>query len=412
MIDETKLDPILEESVPPVPEEAAGGTPDSPAPDPSPDEPAVAVQVPAPAEGPDPSAEEPSQGEEPVPMDDPAPAEGDDLTVVDIPLDDPAPVDEPTGPVMDPGRMVGPDRARSGRPRRGWNLGYFLREGFVSIFRHGLMSFAAVCMTVACLLIMGTFTLVAVNLDANLKELERSNEFSAYIDEALSDDQAKALEERLLQVPNVRSAQFVDRVDVLADFRAERSDEAGLFELLPDDTFRHRYRIHVDDLEQLQATVDAVEKVPGIATTSSFVDGAEGMLAVRNVAAGVAVILVAILAVVSLFIIANTLRLATFYRRDEIAIMRMCGATNGFICWPFVMEGAMLGLFSAALAFGLQWWVYNMIAGAVKSAGQLGFLVVAGFESLWPLVLGAFCASGLVIGVLGSLLAIRRFLRV
>lgn len=398
MIDETKLDSTPEEPV--SPETPDGAVADSAPGAPAPEEGAALTDDSAPAEV------------DAALLDASAPAEEPAVTVVDIPLDAPAPVDEPTGPVMDPGRMVGPDRARSGRPRRGWNLGYFLREGFVSIFRHGLMSFAAVCMTVACLLIMGTFTLVAVNLNANLQELERRNEFSAYIDEALSDDQAKALEARLLQVPNVRSAQFVDRADVLSEFRAERPDEEGLFELLPDDTFRHRYRIHVDDLEQLQATVDAVEKVPGVATTSSFVEGAEGMLAVRNVAAGVALILVAILAVVSLFIISNTLRLATFYRRDEIAIMRMCGATNGFICWPFVMEGAMLGLFSSALAFGLQWWVYDMIARAVKSAGQLGFLVVAGFDSLWPLVLGAFCVSGLVIGVLGSLLAIRRFLRV
>ncbi len=199
---------------------------------------------------------------------------------------------EETGstPVVDPGRMVGPNRTRNRRPRKRWNLGYFLREGFVSIFRHGLMSFAAVCMTLACLLIMGTFTLVAVNLDNNLKALEQSNEFSAYVDEALTDDQAKALGDDLLAVDNVRSAEFVDRLDVLAEFRAERADEAGLFDLLPDDTFRHRYLIRVYDLSRLQETVDAVKTVPGVANTSSFVEGAEGMLAVRNVAAGVALI--------------------------------------------------------------------------------------------------------------------------
>ncbi len=317
-----------------------------------------------------------------------------------------------TGPAMDPGRMVGPNRTRAKKPRRGWNLGYFLREGFVSIFRHGLMSFAAVCMTVACLLIMGTFTLVAVDLDANFKELERSNEFSAYVDESLSYSDARALENTLLALDNVRQAQFVDRQDVLADFRAQRPDDQGLFELLPEDTFRHRFLIHVEDLSRLQETVDAVRNVPGVANTSSFVEGAEGMIALRNVAAGVALILVAILAVVSLFIIANTLRLATFYRRDEIAIMRMCGATNGFICWPFVAEGAMLGLFSAALAFVLQWGIYNMIARAMATAGQLNFLVVVDFRLLWPGVLLSFCGGGLLIGVLGSLLAIRRFLKV
>lgn len=316
-------------------------------------------------------------------------------------------------PQLDPGRMKAgsPSRPRSHKHSRGWNIGYFIREGFVSIFRHGLMSFAAVCTTVACLLIMGTFSLVAVNLNANLEELEQQNEFLAYIDETLSLEQAQGLESALRGVPNVRDAEFVDRETVLAQFRAEREHENELYDLLPDDTFRHRFRVHVDDLERLDQTVKAVEAVSGIAKTSSSPEVAQAMVAARNVAAGVALILVAILAVVSLFIIANTLRLASFYRRDEIAIMKMCGATNGFIRWPFITEGALLGLFSALLAFGAQWWIYDMLAGAV-SAGQLGFLVVLSFQSLWRLTLGAFCGAGMVIGVLGSLLAIRRFLQV
>lgn len=315
-------------------------------------------------------------------------------------------------PRIDRSRMAGPDRARNGKTRKTWNLGYFIREGFTSIFRHGLMSFAAVCTTVACLLIMGTFSLVAVNLDANLAELERDNEFLAYVDDSLSDDQAKALEATLVELPNVRSVLFVDRVDVLEQFRAEREHENELYDLLPEDTFQHRYRIHVSEIAELEQTVERVKAVAGVESTSADLGIAEGMIAMRNVAAGVALILVVILAVVSLFIISNTLRLATFYRREEIAIMRMCGATNGFICWPFVMEGAMLGLFSAIMAFFLQWWVYNMIAGAMSSAGQLGFLVTVPFHSLWGMVLVVFCVAGLVIGVLGSLLAIRRFLKV
>ena len=92
--------------------------------------------------------------------------------------------------------------------------------------------------------------------------------------------------------------------------------------------------------------------------------------------------------------------------------MKMCGATNGFIRWPFILEGAMLGLFSAVLAFFLQWWVYNFIAHSVASAGQLGFLVVLPFAGLWGMVLAVFCAGGLAIGVVGSLFAIRKFLQV
>ncbi len=316
-------------------------------------------------------------------------------------------------PEIDRSRMAGPDRARKKAPsHRRWNLGYFIKEGFTSIFRHGLMSFAAVCTTVACLLIMGTFALVAVDLDANLAELERDNEFLAYIDDSLSDDQAHALIHDITAVANVREVQFVDRETVLADFRAQREGENELYDLLPTDTFQHRYRVHVADISQLEQTVEQVRAIPGIESTSADIGVAEGMIAVRNVAAGLALVLIVTLAVVSLFIISNTLRLATFYRREEIAIMRMCGATNGFICWPFVMEGAILGLFSAILSFFLQWWVYGLVERAMGAAGQLGFLVAVPFGQLWGMVLAVFCGAGLTIGVLGSLLAIRKFLRV
>lgn len=311
---------------------------------------------------------------------------------------------------IDRRRMAGPSRVN--KKGRGWNFGYFLREGFVGIFRHGLMSFAAVGMIVACLLIMGTFSLVAVNLDMNLQALQAQNEFSAYVDDSYTLEQAQALQSSIAALDNVREAEFVDRETVLAEFRAKRQGDSELFDLLPNDTFQHRYQIRVNDISRLQETVAAVGKVSGIAETSAGIEIAQGMVTMRNVAAAVAVILMAVLVVVSLFIIASTLRLATFYRRDEIAIMKMCGATNGFVRWPFIVEGALLGLFAALVAFGLQWWLYSLIANAMASGGQLGFLVVVAFQSLWKYVLAVFCVAGLVIGILGSLLAIRRFLHV
>lgn len=293
---------------------------------------------------------------------------------------------------------------------RGWNAGYYLREGFFSIFKHGLMSFAAVCMIVACLLIMGTFSLVAVNLDANLQELEAENEFLAYVDESLSEEAARGLETAVGRTANVRTVEFVSRQQVMEDFLGTHGDE--IFQGMPEDTFRHRFRIHVVDIEDMAGTVERVRAIDGIADTSAGIEIAQGMVAMRNVATIVALVLITILAVVSLFIIANTIRLATFYRREEIAIMKMCGATNGFVRWPFVVEGALLGLFGALLAFFLQWGVYRLLTGSLLSSNQLGFLVLVPFSGLWGGVLLAFLGAGLAIGVLGSLLAIRRFLRV
>ena len=292
-----------------------------------------------------------------------------------------------------------------------FDLGYYCSEGVHSIFTHGFMSFAAVCMIVACLLIMGSFSLVAVNLDNMLGDLEAENEFLAYIDETYTEDQAKALQSQIEAIPNVAEVTFVSRDEALDDFRAGR-EENPLLSDLDGSVLRDRDRIHVDDIEQLEQTVKQVEQVEGIADTNAAYEIAQGFVTVRNIAAGVAIVLVSILAVVSLFIIANTTKLAFFYRREEIAIMKMCGATNAFIRWPFIVQGMILGLAGAVVAFFLQWGVYELVGKAVIQSDGLSLVTILPFTSLIVNILPVFCGAGLLIGVVGSVLAIRKFLQV
>lgn len=292
-------------------------------------------------------------------------------------------------------------------------MGYHVKEGFRSIFTHGLMSFAAVCMIVACLIIMGSFSLVAINLDNTLGDLEAKNEFTAYVDEGLNETQARALQSRLEAIPNVDSATFVTAQQALEDYKQRYVDSeyAELFEL-PDEVLRHRFRIHVEDIEALAQTVAAVGQVAGIADTQAALEVAQGFVTVRNVAGAVAWILILMLLVISLFIIANTIKLATFHRREEIAIMKMCGATNWFVRWPFIFEGMILGLIGALAAFLIQWGIYGIIVAAITEYGGLQILAIVPFKALALRVLGAFAAAGLAIGAGGSLLAIRKFLQV
>lgn len=115
---------------------------------------------------------------------------------------------------------------------------------------------------------------------------------------------------------------------------------------------------------------------------------------------------------VSLFIISNTIKLTTFDRREEIAIMKMVGATDGFIRWPFVFEGLLLGLFGAVIAFGLQWLLYSAMANGISNSDTMQLLEVVPFLQIWQPVAGIFAGAGILIGVGGSLMAIRRFLKV
>lgn len=290
------------------------------------------------------------------------------------------------------------------------NTGYYIKEGARSIFTHGFMSFAAVCMIVACLLIMGTFSLVAINLEHNLSKLEDENEFIVYIDETLSEDEARALQSTIEAIPNVSEATFVTREDALESFLEDKEDD--IFSLMPAERLRHRFYIHVDDIEQLRSTVQQVVNLPEVANYNAAFEVADGFVAARNVAGGIAVVLIAILFLISLFIISNTIKLATFTRREEIAIMKMCGATDAFVRWPFVFEGLILGLLGAAMAFFLQWGIYTLLFDSVDTGSALAFIEIVSFESMRLRVLGIFAGAGVVIGVGGSLLAIRKFLQV
>ncbi|MBM6924375.1 permease-like cell division protein FtsX [Pseudoflavonifractor phocaeensis] len=295
--------------------------------------------------------------------------------------------------------------------RQRYNFGYLIGEGFRSIFTHGFMSFAAVCMIVCCLLIMGSFSLVAVNAAYNFSDLENENQFSAFIDESVPQEEARALQDDIEAVPNVARAEFVTKEEAQADFEKDYEGNP-LFEDLPSDVYRDRFHIYLEDISKLEETETAVKQVAGVAYTKSAPEIAEGFNVIRNIASAVALILVGILLLVSLFIISNTIKLAFFNRRDEIAIMKMCGATNGFVRWPFVIEGMILGLVGSIVAFFLQWGIYALVGRAVSGSDTIELLKVMDFQPMALMVLGYFLLIGLVIGVLGSLLAIRKFLQV
>lgn len=291
------------------------------------------------------------------------------------------------------------------------DFGYFFHEGLSNMFSHGFMSFAAVGITVACLLIMGTFTLVAVNADANLKQVESENEILAFIDDSYTEAQARAMQSKLEAVDNVASATFISREEAMESFISEHPDEEYFQDLDPN-ILRDRFAIKVVDLRRQSETVEKIRNVEGVGGISAYAELTNGFIAVRNIATVICVALIAVLFLVSVFIISNTIKLTTFDRREEIAIMKMVGATNGFIRWPFVYEGFLLGFTGAVLAFLLQWGLYEAIARGITSNDTLQLLSIVPFRQLWKPVGGVFLGAGILIGVGGSLSAIRRFLQV
>lgn len=291
------------------------------------------------------------------------------------------------------------------------SIGYLIKSGFKGIFSHGLMSFATVAIIMACLIIMGCFALLVVNINDMIAGLEdESNVVVAFIDENLSREEAVALEPVIMAVPNVDSAQFVTREEAAEDFKADYDPE--IFDVLTDDTFRDRYVVQLQDISLMEQTRTDLYAVDGVAKVNAHLEYAEGFITARNIVSIISLILIVILIVVSFFIMTNTIKLATFTRREEIAIMKMVGASNGFIRCPFIVEGLILGLLGGGLAFLAEWGLYGFVAGKLVGGLTGTFITVVPFAAVcWPL-LAAFLAVGVLVGVFGGSSAIRNYLKV
>ena len=289
-------------------------------------------------------------------------------------------------------------------------LGYLIKSGFTGIFSHGLMSFATVTITMACLIIMGSFGLLVVNINELIADMEEENEVVAFIDESLTEEEARAVETLIEAVPNVSGADFVTREQAMEDFQADYDED--MFESLDPTVFRHRYIIHLTDISQMQQTKADLEAVDGVADVNAHLEYANAFITVRNIVSLVSLALIVILIVVSFFIMTNTIKLATFTRREEIAIMRMVGASNGFIRCPFVIEGLVLGLLGGLLAFAIEIILYSLLLGRVVggvTAGIISLLPVSAV--MWPLLI-CFAGVGVLVGVFGGSSAIRNYLKV
>lgn len=273
------------------------------------------------------------------------------------------------------------------------------------------MTFAAITIMASCLVIMGSFVLLALNLEHNLDALMAENEFLAYVDEAYSDEEGALLGEQIGAIENVASYRYITREEARADYVSGLEDD-DLYADLPVSIFRGRFSIQVKDISQLPDTIAEVRNVEGIAKISAALDVANGFVTLRNVTIIIALILVVVLVVVSFFIISNAIKLATSGREGEIAIMKMVGATNAFVRWPFVVEGIILGLGSAILATLVQWGIYELLMKAINVYSHVQLINIIHFDQLALPLLAVFGGIGLIVGVLGSLITIRKFLRV
>ena len=291
------------------------------------------------------------------------------------------------------------------------SLGYLFKEGLKGVFSHGFRSFASVTVIAACLIIMGSFALLGVNVDNIIKDMETESQILAFVDENLSQDDARLMEGAIRTLSNVRDVQFITREEAMEKYKSNFED-TSIFEGIDASVFRNRYVVYLNDITLMSPTAQALKAIPGIADVSAEESIAQGFITVRNVVSVVTAILVVILLVVSIFMMSNTIKLATFTRREEIAVMKMVGAGNGFIRFPFVVEGLILGLLGAGIGFLMEWGIYNLISSRIMNSFGGNLFSAMPFSVIMTPLLAVYLALGVLVGAFGGAMAIRNYLKV
>ena len=196
---------------------------------------------------------------------------------------------------------------------------YLIKEGIKNIFIHGFMSFASITIIMACLIIIGSFTLLALNINSLIDTLESENQVIAYVDESFTTEEAMALKDEIEALDNVSEAEFVTRQEAMDSFVDQYQDQS-LFNDIDASVFRDRYVVYLEDLTFMEDTVIKLGRVEGVADVNASLEIADGFVTLRNVISALSLVLLVILVVVSVFITSNTIKLAAFSRRERLRL--------------------------------------------------------------------------------------------
>lgn len=294
----------------------------------------------------------------------------------------------------------------------GSSLRYLTKEGFRNVWTNRMMSLASICVLMSCLVLIGSAAMVFLNIDSLLERIEEENVVMVYLEDETTQDQITDMENQIYALDNIKEVEFVSKeVAWEEQLSTMGAAEAEFFKDVSSDIpLPNAYKVTVANLDQFDKTVEELNDLDHVDIIRENKDLAQKLVAIRQGISVIAIVIVAVLFLISLFIISNTIKLTVYSRRLEISIMKSVGATNSFVRFPFVVEGMILGVLSGAISLGLVWGLYEL---AITQFGDLFAelkLSAITFADYALPMLGVFILIGIVCGVGGSLVTMRKYL--
>ena len=292
------------------------------------------------------------------------------------------------------------------------SLGYLTREGMRNLYVNRLMSIASISVLFSCMVMIGVAFMITVNINMFIGNVEDQNVIMVFVDDNATQDETDELGSNLRGLSNVRDCKFVGKENGFAQLKDEMGDSSVLFDGLDKNPLPDAYEVSLKDTDKFEDTVKRISELPNVLHVRENRQLANQLAGLRNTVSYISVGMIALLLIVSLFIVANTIRITMDSRRLEINIMKSVGATRWFIRWPFMIEGMMLGVLSGILALLAVWGIYELAGRTlVKSLAGIGMAGVAPFGKYALILLAAFIVLGVLAGAIGSAVSITKYLK-
>jgi cell division transport system permease protein len=288
---------------------------------------------------------------------------------------------------------------------------YFITEALSSLRRNGLMSFASVSTVALSLLILGMFLVMVLNLNNMASALESQVQISVYLQDGLSDLEMREVGTRITKLPGIVQVNFVGKKEAMSRFKQRLGEQQGLLNALGEtNPLPNAFEVKVDKTERVKPVAQEMMKFKGVENAKFGQEVIEQLFALTKMVRIFGLIIIMFLALASLFIISNTIRITVFARRKEIGIMKYVGATDWFIRWPFLLEGMILGFGGALMAVLFLNETYGLLIHQVYES--LAFLPLIPQYPFITKISVVLLVTGTAIGALGSTISLRRFMRV
>lgn len=296
------------------------------------------------------------------------------------------------------------------------NIRRFIAEAFSGIFKNGLMTIASMVVVTSCLIMLGVFLVVTLNVNSISEDIADACQVKAYITaEAQADGRQNEIEEQIRRISYTKDVAYENGVEAFKKIKENMSEEDRLsFSGLPDDLLSDAFNVTVDDISNTDKITEALLKIDGVAKVESGDDIVSFINTLRHTVKNVSLWIILAFMLISIFIISNTVKLTVHNRRREINIMKYVGATDSFIKWPFIIEGIIVGLISAAIAYIITNSVYAGLFGTASNvtSSALNFIKILPFGSIWHVFAVSYIVLGAVIGAIGSAMSVRKYLKV